>query len=101
MKFSKNQKKHSLQGFASLFICQRTPLRPGEKNKEKIFQSHESSLRDKKVKPEKYDAHNKTLKKWLLILGSENVRFNKPLFKEKALEFTNELNVEGLQVLKG
>ena len=50
-----------------------------------------------RVKQEKYETLNKGLKKWLLILRIENVQVNGPLFKEKTLEFANELNIEGFQ----
>ena len=53
------------------------------------------------MKPEKYEALNKALKKWLLILRSENVLVNGPLLTEKALEFTNELKIEGFQASEG
>ena len=65
--------------------------------KRKIFQSYGNGLGAKRVKPEKYEALNKALRKWLLILRIENVLVNESLFKEKVLEFTNELNIEGLQ----
>ena len=41
-----------------------------------------------RVKPEKHEALKEALKKWLLILRSENVPVNGSLLKEKALEFT-------------
>ena len=69
--------------------------------KRKIFQSYENDLGAKRVKPEKYEALNKALKKWLLILRSENVLVNGPLLTEKALEFTNELKIEGFQASEG
>ena len=47
-----------------------TPSPLGKKGK--IFQSYENGLGAKRVKPEKYETLNKTLKKWLLILRSEN-----------------------------
>ena len=50
-----------------------------------------------RVKQEKYEALNKGLKNWLLILRIENVQVNGSLFKEKTLEFANELNIEGFQ----
>ena len=53
------------------------------------------------VKQEKYEALNKGLKKWLLILLIENVQVNGSLFKEKSLEFANELNIEGFQTSEG
>ena len=52
-------------------------------------------------KQEKYEALNKGLKKWLLILRIENVQVNGSLFKEKTLEFANELNIEGFQASEG
>ena len=54
-----------------------------------------------RVKQEKYEALNKELKKWLLILLMENVQVNGSLFKEKSLEFANELNIEGFQTSEG
>ena len=46
-------------------------------------------------------ALSKALKKWLLILRSENVLVNGSLLKEKALEFANEINIEGFQASEG
>ena len=54
-----------------------------------------------RVKQEKYEALNKGLKNWLLILRIENVEVNGSLFKEKTLEFANELNIEGFQTSEG
>ena len=54
----------------------------------KIFQSYENGLGDIRVKPEKHEALKEALKKWLLILRSENLPVNGSLLKEKALEFT-------------
>ena len=53
------------------------------------------------VKQEKYEALNKELKKWLLILHIENVQVNGSLFKENTLEFANELNIKGFQTSEG
>ena len=53
------------------------------------------------MKPEKYEALNKALKKWLLILHCKNVLVNGSLLKEKYLEFAIELNIEGFQVSEG
>ena len=47
-----------------------------------------------RVRPETYEALNKALEKWLLILHSENVQINGPLLKEKARDLANELNIE-------
>ena len=54
-----------------------------------------------RVKQEKYETRNKGLKKWLLNLCIENVQVNGPLFKEKTLEFANELNIESFQTSEG
>ena len=54
-----------------------------------------------RVKQEKYEALNKGLKKWLLILRIENVQVNGSLFKKKNLEFANELNIEDFQASEG
>ena len=47
-----------------------------------------------RVRPETYEALNKALQKWLLILHCENVQINGPLLKEKARDLANELNIE-------
>ena len=72
-----------------------------KKSNEKLFQSYENALGSKIVKPGKYEALRKTLKKWLLILRNENVPVNGSMFKEKALQFANELNIEGFQASEG
>ena len=54
-----------------------------------------------RVKQEKYEALNMGLKKCLLILRIENVQVSWSLFKEKTLEFANELNIEGFQTSEG
>ena len=54
-----------------------------------------------RVKQEKYETLNKGLKKWLLNLPIENVQVNGLLFKEKTLEFANELNIESFQTSEG
>lgn len=71
-------------------MCQRTPYHHGKKNKEEIFQTNKSEFGVKKVKPEKYETLNKAVKKWLLILRSENVAVGGPVLKEKAFEFADE-----------
>ena len=72
-----------------------------KKSNEKLFQSYENALGSKIVKPGKYEALRKALKKWLLILRNENVPVNGSMFKEKALQFANELNIEGFQASEG
>ena len=61
--------------------------------KRKIFQSYVNGLGAKRGNENM--ALSKALKKWLLILRSENVLVNGSLLKEKALEFANEINIEG------
>ena len=68
-----------------------------KKNNEKIFQSYENALGSKIVKPGKYEALRKALKKWLLILRNENLPVNGSMFQEKAFQFANELDIEGFQ----
>ena len=76
---------------AALFIVPRNTLQHGKKNKEKIFQTYKSRFGAIGVKPEKYEALSKAVKKWLLILRSENLPVSEPMAKEKALEFADEL----------
>ena len=64
----------------------------------KTLQSYQKGLGAKRVKPEKYEALNKALKKLLQILRSEIVLVNRSLLKKKALEFAKELSIEGFQV---
>ena len=54
-------------------MCLRKPSPLEKKNKENIFQLYESGLGSKKVKPKKYEAHNKGLKKLLPILRCKNL----------------------------
>ena len=70
-------------------MCQRTYFPLEKKIKEKFFQSFESSLAVKTVKPEKHQALCKESKKWSLILSSEELLVDGPLLKENALEFAN------------
>ena len=86
---------------ASLFGVPKNTLSTWKKNKEKIFQMYNSGLASKRVKPERYEALNKAVKKWLLILRSENVPVSGPMLREKALEFAKELNMEGFQASEG
>ena len=52
-----------------------------------------------RVKPEKYDAVNKAVMKWLLIMSSENIPRNGP--KEIAQEFAEQLNLEDFHASDG
>ena len=54
-----------------------------------------------RVKPERYEVLNKAVKKWFLILRSENVSVSGPMLRERALEFAKELNMEGFQASEG
>ena len=53
-------------------------------NIEKIYENYERGLGATKVKPEKVEAVNKVVMKWLLVMCSENIPINGPMFKEKA-----------------
>ena len=44
-----------------------------KKHKEKIYKNYERGLGATRVKPEKYEAVNKAVMKWLLIMRSENL----------------------------
>ena len=94
------EKATSHKDVASLFGETKNTLSTWKK-KWKIFRSYENGLGAKSVKPERYEALNKALKKWLLILSSENVLVNGSLLKERALEFANELNIQGFQASEG
>ena len=83
-----------------VLVWRRTPSPLGE-NQRKMSQSHKNGLGAKRVKLEKYEALNKALNKWLLILRSESVLVNGALLKEKASEFANERNIEGFQASEG
>ena len=83
----------------SLFGETKTPSPLGKKRK--IFQSCENCLGAKRIKQEKYEALNKTLKKWLIILRIENELISGSMLKEKILECTYELNIEGFQAPEG
>ena len=65
--------------------------------KRKILQSIKNGLGAKRIKPEKHEALNKAIRKWLLILLIETVLVNRSLPKKKTFEFANELNFEGFR----
>ena len=78
-----------------------THCRLGKKNKEKIYKCYESGLGATKIKPEKYEALNKALMKWLLIMRSGNIPINGPMLKEKAHEFAEELKLDSFHASDG
>ena len=85
----------------TLLVClksPRTPCQHGKKHKEKIYENFERWLGATRVKPEKYEAVNKAVIKWLLIMRSENVPINGPMFKQEAQEFGEQLNLEDFHV---
>lgn len=55
--------------------------------------------KEKNVK--KNETLNKVLKKWLLVLPSENILISGALLQEKTFELGNEVNIEGFQESKG
>ena len=73
-----------------------------EKKTEQFFRSYESDLGAKGEKREKKnETLNKVLKKWLLVLRSENILISGALLQEKTFELGNEVNIEGFQGSKG
>ena len=70
---------------ARMFEVPKNTLSTWKKHKEKIYENYERGLGATRVKPEKYEAVNKAVMKWLLIMHSENIPINGPMFKEKAL----------------
>ena len=65
-----------------------------KKHKEKIYENYKKGLGATRVKPEKYEAVNKAVMKWLLTMRSEYIPLNVPMFKEKAQKFAGQLNLE-------
>ena len=62
-----------------LLVCLKFPrvsCQREKKHEEKIYENYERALGAKKVKPEKYEAANKAVMKWLLIMRSENIPIN-------------------------
>ena len=88
------EKKTPHKDVASLCEVLNNTLSSWKKNKDKIFEKHNSGLISKRVKPEKYQELKKAVHKWFLILRSENVPISGPMLKEKALEFAGGLNIE-------
>ena len=86
---------------AQMFKVPKNTLSSWKKNKEEIYKSYESGLGATRIKPEKYEALNKALTKWLLIMRSENIPINGPMLKEKAHEFAGELNLESVHAYEG
>ena len=72
----------------------RTPCQREKKNKEKIYENYE-----RRAKPQKYEAVNKAVMKRLLIMRSDNIPINEPMFKEKAHKFPEQLNLEDFDML--
>ena len=78
-----------------MFEVPKNTLSTWEKHKERVYENFERELGTTRFKPEKDKAVNKAVMKWLLmILRSENIQINGPMFKEKAQEFAEELNLE-------
>ena len=86
---------------ASLFGVPKNTLSTCKKNNDKIFEKYNSGHISKRVKPEKYQELNKAVRRWFLILRSENVPISGPMLKEKTLEFVGGLNIEGFQASDG
>ena len=72
---------------ARMFEVPKNTLSTWKKHKEKVYENYERGLGATRVKTEKYEAVNKAVIKWLLIIRNENTPINGPMFKEKAREF--------------
>ena len=84
-----------------MFEVPKNTLSTWKKHKEKIYENYERGLGATRVKPEKYEAVNKAIMKWLLVMRSENIPINCPMFKEKAQEFAKQLNLEDFHASDG
>ena len=76
------QKNTPHKDVARRFEVPKNTLSTWKKHKEKIYENYERGLGATRVKPEKYEAVNKAVMKWLLIMRSENIPINGPMFKE-------------------
>ena len=70
-----------------MFEVPKNTLSTWKKNKEKIYENYE-----RRAKPQNYEAVNKAVMKSLLIMRSDNIPLNEPMFKEKAHKFPEQLN---------
>ena len=77
-----------------MFEVPKNTLSTWKKNKEKIYENYE-----RRAKPQKYEAVNKAVMKRLLIMRSDNIPINEPMFKEKAHKFPEQLNLEDFDML--
>ena len=84
-----------------MFEVPKSTLSTWKKHKEKIYENYERGLGATRVKPEKYEAVNKAVMKWLLIMRSKNIPINGPMFKEKVQEFAEQLNLEDFHTSDG
>ena len=84
-----------------MFEVPKNTLSTWKKHKEKIYENYERGLGATRVKPEKYEAVNKAIMKWLLVMRNENIPINCPMFKEKAQEFAKQLNLEDFHTSGG
>ena len=86
---------------ARMFEVPKSTLSTWKKHKEKIYENYERGLGATRVKPEKYEAVNKAVMKWLLIMRSKNIPINGPMFKRKAQEFAEQVNSEDFHASDG
>ena len=77
-----------------MFEVPKNTLSTWKKNKEKIYENYK-----RRAKPQKYEAVNKAVMKRLLIMRSDNIPINEPMFKEKAHKFPEQLNLEDFDML--
>ena len=82
------------KGVPRMFEVPKNTLSTWKKNKEKIYENYE-----RRAKPQKYEAVNKAVVKRLLIMRSDNIPINEPMFKEKAHKNPEQLNLEDFDML--
>ena len=90
----------------TLLVCLKFPRTPwtnqrGKNTKKRSMKTTKKGLGATRVKPEKYEAVNKAVMKWLLTMRSENIPLNGPMFKEKAQKFAGQLNLEDFHASDG
>ena len=84
-----------------MFEVPKNTLSTLKKHKEKIYENYKRGLRATRVKPEKYEAVNKAVMKWLLVMRNQNMPINRPMFKKKAQEFVEQLILEDFHASDG
>ena len=74
-----------------------------KKNKSNFFEAFNngSCFKKQRMKPETYEALNKALLKWLLLMRSNNIPTNVVILNAKACDYARELQTEGFHASDG